>query len=111
MREYSWSRLREYMFTRSYRPAILAKRARELRKQTENEDYYAPMETQKLSMTQRLENILARPFKVLFREPMLIAITVYMSVSSLPGPGVRLVFTLRGSSYMAASIFCSRPTP
>lgn len=63
----------------TYAPVILAKRARELRKQTENEDYYAPMETQKLSMTQRLENILARPFKVLFREPMLIAITVYMS--------------------------------
>lgn len=66
----------------SYRPVILAKRARDLRKQTGNEAYYAPIETQKLSVAQRFENILARPFKVLFQEPMLIAITIYMSVST-----------------------------
>ncbi|KAL4070839.1 major facilitator superfamily domain-containing protein [Scleroderma citrinum] len=63
----------------TYAPVLLVKKARELRKQTGNESYYAPMETQKLSATQRLESILARPFKILFSEPMLIATTAYMS--------------------------------
>ena len=82
MRKYPWSSWCEYVFMPSYRPVILAKRARDLRKQTGHEAYYAPIETQKLSVAQRFENILARPFKVLFQEPMLIAITIYMSVST-----------------------------
>lgn len=32
-------------------------------------------------MAQQVENVLAKPFKMLVREPMLMASTVYMSVS------------------------------
>lgn len=57
-----------------------------MRKETGDERYYAPMERNKISFTKRLEGILARPFKILFLEPMLIAITLYMSVRYLVPP-------------------------
>ena len=47
---------------------------------TGDERYYAPLEA-KISFSKQVENILAKPFKILFREPMLLAITIYMSVS------------------------------
>lgn len=53
-----------------------------MRLQTGDDRYYAPKEREnKKSITKRLEHTVARPFKILFLEPMLIAITVYMSVS------------------------------
>jgi len=62
-------------------PVILVKKAKAMRKRTGDEKYHAAMELQNLSVVQRIERILARPFKILFAEPMLIAITLYMSVS------------------------------
>lgn len=63
----------------TYSPVLLAKKAKEIRKRTGNEKYHAAIESQTMTLSQRLETILARPFKILFREPMLIAITLYMS--------------------------------
>jgi len=63
----------------TYVPVLLAKKAERLRKETGDLRYYAPMEKQKLTLTQRLEHVLAKPFLILVREPMLIAITAYMS--------------------------------
>ena len=63
------------------RPYLLVKRAQKLRKETGDDRYWAPLEKKKLSFKQRLEVILLRPFKIFFREPMLIAVTIYMSVS------------------------------
>ena len=59
----------------------MVKKAEKMRKEFNDENYYAPLEKEgKISLSTRLERILARPFKILFQEPMLIAITVYMSV-------------------------------
>ncbi|KAG1767264.1 major facilitator superfamily domain-containing protein [Suillus occidentalis] len=63
----------------TYSPVLLAKKAKEIRKRTGDEKYHAAIESQKMTLSQRLETILARPFKIIFREPMLIAITLYMS--------------------------------
>ncbi|KAG1846887.1 major facilitator superfamily domain-containing protein [Suillus subluteus] len=63
----------------TYSPVLLAKKAKEIRKRTGDERYHAAIESQNMTLSQRMETILARPFKVLFREPMLIAITLYMS--------------------------------
>ena len=54
-----------------------------------------------MRLSERLKHILGRPFIVLFREPMLLAITVYMSVrvSRTVIPVLRL--TTPPSSYMA----------
>ena len=66
----------------TYGPVLLVRKAQQKRKETGDSRYYAPMEANKLDIGQRLYNILAMPFKILFLEPMLMAITVYMSVSS-----------------------------
>ncbi|KIY53422.1 MFS general substrate transporter [Fistulina hepatica ATCC 64428] len=63
----------------TYAPVLLVKKARRLRKETGDERYYAQFERNKLKFTKRLEGILARPFRMLLCEPMLLAVTVYMS--------------------------------
>ncbi|KAJ8591494.1 MFS general substrate transporter [Rhizopogon salebrosus TDB-379] len=63
----------------TYAPVLLVKKAKEVRKRTGDERYHAAMEIQNLSFAQRIESILARPFKILFTEPMMFAITLYMS--------------------------------
>ena len=59
---------------------VLKKKAQALRKSTGNDKYHAAAERKRITFKENLENILARPFKILFQEPMLIAITLYMSV-------------------------------
>ncbi|PPQ81697.1 hypothetical protein CVT26_007770 [Gymnopilus dilepis] len=63
----------------TYTPVLLVKKAQEKRLQSGDTRFYAPLERQDISFKKRVEHVLARPFVVLFREPMLIAITVYMS--------------------------------
>ena len=63
----------------TYAPILLKKRAQALRKSTGDERYYSAIERENLHWAKRLENILGRPFIMLFREPMLFAVTLYMS--------------------------------
>ncbi|KIM75357.1 hypothetical protein PILCRDRAFT_827257 [Piloderma croceum F 1598] len=64
----------------TYAPIILLEKAKRLRKETGNENYYAPIEKiEAISVAKRVNNVLAKPFVILIREPMLIAITIYMS--------------------------------
>ncbi|KAG2139189.1 major facilitator superfamily domain-containing protein [Suillus bovinus] len=63
----------------TYGPVLLVKKAKELRKRTGDERFFAAIELQKVTFSQRIESILGRPFKILFKEPMMIAITLYMS--------------------------------
>ncbi|KAJ7038322.1 major facilitator superfamily domain-containing protein [Mycena alexandri] len=77
----------------TYAPVLLAKSAQKKREETGDSRFYAPMEKIKLSIWERVENVLARPFKVLFQEPMLIAITLYMSFVSVS----RLLFRIGGT--------------
>ncbi|KAI5835231.1 MFS general substrate transporter [Schizophyllum commune Tattone D] len=63
----------------TFAPVILARKAKRLRKATGDGRYYAMIETQKTNWSTRAERILTRPFKILFREPMLLAITTYTS--------------------------------
>ncbi|THU94673.1 MFS general substrate transporter [Dendrothele bispora CBS 962.96] len=63
----------------TYGPIILAHRAAKLRKENNDDRYYAAIELKKETFRQRVENILFKPFQVLMAETMLIAITIYMS--------------------------------
>ncbi|KAJ7932520.1 major facilitator superfamily domain-containing protein [Mycena leptocephala] len=63
----------------TYEPVLLVRMAKKKREETGDAGFCAPMEKIKLTALQRAENVLARPFKILFLEPMLLAITVYMS--------------------------------
>ncbi|CAK5264537.1 unnamed protein product [Mycena citricolor] len=62
-----------------YRPVLLVAAAAKKRDETGDAKYYARLETAKVSMAERFESIVARPFKVLGTEPMLIVLTFYMS--------------------------------
>ncbi|KZO96212.1 MFS general substrate transporter [Calocera viscosa TUFC12733] len=63
----------------SYTPVLLVARAKAIRLRTGDSHYFAALEKAEVSLRKRLSMILGRPFKVLFMEPMLIAITTYMS--------------------------------
>jgi MFS family permease len=64
----------------TYAPKILVDKAKRLRSETGNASYYAPLDKQpKKSIGKRVEVTLAKPFIILFREPMLIAMVTYMS--------------------------------
>ncbi|OSD00382.1 MFS general substrate transporter [Trametes coccinea BRFM310] len=63
----------------TYIPVLMVRRAQKLRKETGDERYWAPLERNKMTFRQRAKHVLGRPFIILMREPMLIAITLYMS--------------------------------
>jgi len=70
----------------TYTPVLLVRKAERMRKESGDSRYYAPKEANKPDIGQRLYHILAMPFKILFFEPMLIAIVIYQSVSSYSSP-------------------------
>jgi multidrug resistance protein len=63
----------------TYAPIILRNKARALRKSTGDDRYYAPIEAKVVPLGERISNIVTKPVKILFLEPMLGLITVYMS--------------------------------
>ncbi|KAA1468797.1 MFS general substrate transporter [Dentipellis sp. KUC8613] len=63
-------------------PTILVAKARGLRKDTGDERYRAQTEIDDVQFAQLVENVVAKPFKILFAEPMLMVVTTYMSFLS-----------------------------
>jgi hypothetical protein len=62
------------------RPRLSVLAAQKKRKETGDNRYYAPIEQRRVSFSQRVRDTLEKPFRILFSEPMLIAITLYQSV-------------------------------
>jgi len=75
---------------------LLVKKAQAKRLETRDLRYYALMERQEVNLKKYVENTLARPFVILFHEPILIAITLYHSASCLSciTPILRLTFRI-----------------
>jgi len=95
-----------------FRPVVLVKLAQRKRKETGDERYYAPMENDKFTFLKRAEDILAKPFKILFQEPMMIAIAIYMSVCDHHTDLiVAILLTLRRSSCTDVFISSSKHIP
>nr|ODN86187.1 polyamine transporter 1 [Cryptococcus depauperatus CBS 7841] len=63
----------------TYAPKILAIKAKKLRKETKEDRWYAPLERQDSSWKARFNDIVCKPFIILALEPMLQAVTLYMS--------------------------------
>ncbi|PCH34696.1 MFS general substrate transporter [Wolfiporia cocos MD-104 SS10] len=63
----------------TFLPILMVKRAKKLRKETGDDRYWAPFERRNIKAGALARQTLARPFIVLAQEPMLIAITLYMS--------------------------------
>ncbi|KAL5536623.1 hypothetical protein ACEPAF_446 [Sanghuangporus sanghuang] len=69
-----------FLLPETYAPVIMMSKAKTLRLKTGDDKYYAPIERQpKRSKAKYLEDTIARPFNILFREPILLAITMYTS--------------------------------
>ncbi|KZO99101.1 MFS general substrate transporter [Calocera viscosa TUFC12733] len=63
----------------TFAPMILTRKARALRKKTGDTRYFSALETMPKDPRRLAYLIFGRPFKMLIREPMLLAITIYMS--------------------------------
>ncbi|SPQ18500.1 9546dfef-2f69-4169-988a-2ecb98ad9bb6 [Thermothielavioides terrestris] len=64
----------------TYAPTILARRAAKLRKQTGDSGYVAQAELDPRPFSERLGVFLVRPFQLLFREVIVLLVSLYMSV-------------------------------
>lgn len=66
----------------TYAPVILQKKAKRMRKEdpAANKDVYAEHEKQDWSIKGVIHRTLFRPFKMLAMEPILLLVTVYLSV-------------------------------
>lgn len=64
-------------------PVLFVKKAQAKRLETGDNRYWAKLERQDINVKQRAKKVLSQPFIVLFAEPMLIALTLYMSVSTV----------------------------
>ncbi|VDC04808.1 unnamed protein product [Peniophora sp. CBMAI 1063] len=63
----------------THAPTILTHKAKKMRKTTGDLGYYSALEARKQPLVQRVRTIVVSPFQMLVEEPMLAAITVYMS--------------------------------
>ncbi|KAL7416318.1 major facilitator superfamily domain-containing protein [Mrakia frigida] len=63
----------------TYAPVLLVRKAERLRKKT-GEPWFAPLERKQTGFKARANDVFVRPFAMLVQEPMLAAITLYMSV-------------------------------
>lgn len=63
----------------TYAPILLCHKAKEMRRETGQLQWWAPLEKAEKDLKDVARDILFKPFKILFAEPMLLAITVYMS--------------------------------
>ncbi|KAK4623692.1 Citrinin biosynthesis cluster MFS transporter mrr1 [Fulvia fulva] len=64
----------------TYAPVLLQKKAKSLRYETKNWAIRAPADEKKVDFKEIVEKYLLRPFKMLAMEPILVLITIYMSL-------------------------------
>ncbi|KAI9734518.1 MAG: Citrinin biosynthesis cluster MFS transporter mrr1 [Cirrosporium novae-zelandiae] len=69
-----------FLVPETFAPLILTRRAARLRYTTKNYAYHSVAEESPLNLKNLVEKYLKRPFKMLFLEPILVLITMYMSL-------------------------------
>lgn len=69
-----------FVIPESYAPVLLAQRAKKLRYETKNWALHAKSEEQPVGLKVIVDKYLLRPFKMMFLEPILVVVTLYMSV-------------------------------
>src|SRR5260370_32084323 len=92
-------------------PVLLVRKAAAKRRATGDKRYQASLERQNVHWKARFQRVLGRPFKVLFLEPVLIVLTIYMSVSvALLWRVFFFPLLTNPSTSMESSTCCSSPT-
>jgi multidrug resistance protein len=64
----------------TYAPTLLSRRAKKMRKETGNSSFVTELDLDLRPFIERLRVFLVRPFQLLFLEPIVLFISVYMSV-------------------------------
>lgn len=72
-------------FPETYGPTILVNKAAELRRKTKNWGIHAKQEEIEVDLKELITKNVSRPFRILFTEPIVFLLTLYMSVLS-PAP-------------------------
>lgn len=69
-----------FVIPETYAPVLLQRKAKNLRYETRNWAIRAPADEKKVDMKEIAEKYLLRPFKMLALEPILVLVTLYMSL-------------------------------
>lgn len=64
----------------TYAPTILSRRAKKMRKDLNNDTYVTELEINQRPLGERLRVFFFRPFQLLFLEPIVLFLSIYMSV-------------------------------
>lgn len=69
----------------TYPPVLLAQKAARIRRETGDERWYAPIESERgqVKLGEKVKDIVVKPWEIFFAEPMLILIHMYTAVSRL----------------------------
>ncbi|RMJ27251.1 Sugar and other transporter [Aspergillus sp. HF37] len=68
-----------FFLTESYPPVILVAKASELRRRIKNWGIHAKQDEVEVDLRELLEKNFSRPLQLLFREPLILAVTLYLS--------------------------------
>ena len=64
----------------TYAPKILARRAKKMRKETGDDKYVSETDLETRPLGERMKIFLLRPFQLLILEPIVLLLSLYMSV-------------------------------
>ncbi|CAI7616804.1 unnamed protein product [Penicillium bialowiezense] len=71
--------LNVFFLQESYPPVVLVSKASELRRRTKNWGIHAKQEEIEVDLRELIVNNFSRPLKLLFQEPLILAVTLYLS--------------------------------
>ncbi|CAK7201111.1 hypothetical protein SEUCBS139899_003813 [Sporothrix eucalyptigena] len=69
-----------FLVPETYHPVLLRNKARRLRKETGDDRYFAPIEKMTKTILGTVANALKRPFELLVKEPMILALNIYSAI-------------------------------
>ncbi|KAH6884115.1 major facilitator superfamily domain-containing protein [Thelonectria olida] len=69
-----------FLVTETYAPTLLEQKVKRLRKETGNQDLYSILDVNKLSNKKRFEHAIVRPLKMLFTQPPVFILSLYVAV-------------------------------
>jgi DHA1 family multidrug resistance protein-like MFS transporter len=69
-----------FVIPETYAPVLLQRKAKKIRHETKNWAIHAKADEQQVNLNEIMTKFLLRPFKMLFLEPILLLITIYMSL-------------------------------
>lgn len=77
----------------SYPPIVLVSKARELRRKTKNWGIHSRQEEVEVDLKELVTKNVSRPLRILFQEPIVLLVSIYVSHSNLIRPSLQIQLT------------------